>query len=128
MSNAISLRLYNVLGTAFDDEATTDALHTLSELYAVSAQSKDGNCDLADEDEDEDAAVRGSQSVRLQETVPGETAARARKHLRRDMERKLVEGSRQFLRAFAEVDEASFFDLFYSSSYGLFSLLLAETG
>jgi len=41
------------------------------------------------------------------ENVAGESAARARKNLRRDMENKLAEGSRQFLKAFGEVDQVS---------------------
>lgn len=38
-------------------------------------------------------------------TPPGDTAAKARKNLRRDIERKLAEGSQKFLKAFGEVNE-----------------------
>ena len=119
MSNPVSLRLYNVLGTTFDDDATTDALQTLSELYATpAANSKDISNDvLDDEDDEDDGSVH--QSALLQETVPGESAARARKNLRRDMENKLTEGSRQFLKAFAEVDQVCVFQRLVS--YGMFS-------
>lgn len=116
MSNPVSLRLYNVLGTTFDDDATTDALQTLSELYATPAvNSKDISNDVLDDEDD--GSVH--QSALLQETVPSESAARARKNLRRDMENKLTEGSRQFLKAFAEVDQVCVFRRLVS--YGMFS-------
>ena len=41
----------------------------------------------------------------LEESVVGDIAARARKNLRRDVENKLAESSRQFLQAFGEVDK-----------------------
>lgn len=41
----------------------------------------------------------------LEGPPPGETAAKARKNLRRDIERKLAEGSQKFLKAFGEVNE-----------------------
>ncbi|KAJ7814128.1 oligomeric complex COG6 [Mycena olivaceomarginata] len=83
--NPISLRLYKVLGTNFDDDATREALQTLSELYATSS------------------TLKGKEILRNVEE--DESAARARKNLRRDMERKLAEGSHQFLEAFGEVDQ-----------------------
>ena len=85
--NIISPRLYKVLGTNFNDEATKEALRTLSDLYVLQT------------------ATSGTST--FVELVPGESAARARKNLRRDMENKLAEGSRQFLRAFGEVDRVS---------------------
>ncbi len=88
--NPVQLRLYKVLGTNFDDEATRQALSTLSELYA-SPKGKQ----VADD----------SEPVEEETVHYSEAAARARKFLRKDMERKLAEGSRQFLAAFAEVDE-----------------------
>ncbi|KAF7306576.1 E3 ubiquitin-protein ligase PEP5 [Mycena indigotica] len=90
--NPIALRLYKVLGTNFDDETTREALYTLSELYATPVKGKDA----PEEELNEEA---------LTECVPGESAARARKNLRRDMEQKLAEGSQQFLATFAEVDQ-----------------------
>ncbi|KAJ7462784.1 oligomeric complex COG6 [Mycena galericulata] len=107
--NPVSLRLYKVLGTNFDDEATREALQTLSELYASGSTLK-GKEPLrsTDEDEAEDERVKPSGLVadeHLTETIPGESAARARKNLRRDMEQKLAEGSHQFLKAFGEVDQ-----------------------
>lgn len=107
--NPISLRLYKVLGTNFDDDATREALQTLSELYATSSTLK-GKEILrnVEEDEVEEEWAKPSGLVAgelLTEAVPGESAARARKNLRRDMERKLAEGSHQFLEAFGEVDQ-----------------------
>ncbi|PCH37909.1 oligomeric complex COG6 [Wolfiporia cocos MD-104 SS10] len=43
--------------------------------------------------------------VALDETVPGDIAAGARKNLRRDVESKLAESSRKFLKAFGDVDK-----------------------
>ncbi|KAJ2923760.1 hypothetical protein H1R20_g13342, partial [Candolleomyces eurysporus] len=77
--NPISLRLYKVLSTNFDDLATREALGTLSDLYGAS----------------------GSNSA---ETYPGEYAAKARRNLRRDMENKLAESSHHFVKALGEVD------------------------
>ncbi|KAJ7456593.1 oligomeric Golgi complex subunit 6 [Mycena latifolia] len=107
--NPVSLRLYKVLGTNFDDEATREALQTLSELYASSAATVKGKEPLrnVEDDELEEELIKPSGVAAdglLTEAVPGESAARARKNLRRDMERKLAEGSHQFLRAFGEVD------------------------
>ncbi|KAJ7630510.1 oligomeric Golgi complex subunit 6 [Roridomyces roridus] len=97
--NPVSLRLYKVLGTNFDDEATREALQTLSELYATSrVTGKPRDDDEAEQD------LAGVEEL-LTESVPGESAARARRNLRRDMERKLAEGSHQFLKAFGEVDQ-----------------------
>jgi hypothetical protein len=53
------------------------------------------------------APVTAAQAV-LVENVPGESAARARKNLRRDMENQLAEGSRKFLEALGEVDAVCF--------------------
>ncbi|KAF5357289.1 hypothetical protein D9758_005832 [Tetrapyrgos nigripes] len=104
--NPVSLRLYKVLGTTFDDEATRESLATLSELYAKSVTAKGKETQRIDTEEDGDdetsAKVDGPFFV---EGVPGESAARARKNLRRDMEMKLTEGSQHFLKVLSEVDE-----------------------
>ncbi|KAG7452966.1 oligomeric complex COG6 [Guyanagaster necrorhizus] len=102
--NPVSLRLYKVLGTNFDDEATKEALCTLSDLYATPSSRKGkvvqrGN---DDDDDDDDTRVRSKDAA---EMLPGEMAARARRNLRKDMEQKLAEGSRRFLAAFREVDQ-----------------------
>ena len=51
-----------------------------------------------------EARAYGQQQPMLAEAIPGESAARARKNLRRDMEQQLAEGSRKFLEALGEVD------------------------
>lgn len=113
--NPVSLRLYKVLGTNFNDQATREALSTLSDLYAISGPStlKDSRTRLENNDDDElheDASKPQSGAPEpIHESVPGESAARARKNLRRDMERMLAEGSRQFLKAFGEVDQVGMF-------------------
>lgn len=110
--NPVALRLYKVLSTNFEDAATREALQTLSDLYTPpSTRGKEPAKpidELEDEDDTEDVeSDGGSATLNLLpvELVPGEIAARARKHLRRDMEKKLAEGSRQFLKALGEVDQ-----------------------
>ena len=114
--NPISLRLYKVLGTNFNDEGTKAALRTLSDLYVPTSASLKGkevqrNVDELEDDDFEDDLSWGKSSVTahdssvVTESIPGESAARARKNLRRDMEDKLAKGSRQFLKAFEEVDQ-----------------------
>lgn len=109
--NPVSLRLTKVLSTNFDSEDTREALRTLSELYAT-AKGKEAQAvveNLEDEYAQENIEVaHTSSAVLLAETVPGESAARARKNLRRDMENQLAEGSRKFLEALGEVDTVSY--------------------
>ncbi|KAA1469161.1 oligomeric complex COG6 [Dentipellis sp. KUC8613] len=115
--NPVTVRLYKVLGAAFDDDATKDALTTLSELYAVAPppsvkgkevhRARDAEDDfetLLDGDRANEHDAEHSIPSFLKGPPPGETAARARKHLRRDIETKLAEGSQKFLNAFGEVD------------------------
>ena len=106
--NPVSLRLYKVLSTNFDDEDTRQVLRTLSDLYAA-PKSKDTPAVVEDVDDEAMCdSVDGSYvSTMLAESVPGEFAAKARKYLRRDMENKLAEGSRKFLEALGEVDSVS---------------------
>ncbi|PFH46076.1 hypothetical protein AMATHDRAFT_8263 [Amanita thiersii Skay4041] len=92
--NPIALRLYKILGTNFDDLATRDALHTLSEFYAPGRTSVEG---LPESRVEDHGTVKGS--------ISGELASRARKNLRRDMENKLAGGSQQFLKILGEVDQ-----------------------
>lgn len=124
-SNPLSIRLYKVLAANFDDDATKDALNTLSELYSSSPttsgvpngkkKAKDVGGDDSDGDEEEDDSEGEVDSNKRRfghsvytvagETIPGEIAGRARKNLKRDVEAKLAESSRRFLHAFAEVDK-----------------------
>ncbi|KAF8065376.1 oligomeric Golgi complex subunit 6 [Lyophyllum atratum] len=111
--NPVSVRLYKVLGSNFEDDATKEALQTLSNLYSTPSSSKLNDqtyITALDETESYDEGIHEKQSrtsltTVLAEAVPGESAARARRNLRRDMESKLTEGSEQFLRAFGEVDQ-----------------------
>ncbi|KAH9901432.1 oligomeric complex COG6 [Cubamyces lactineus] len=110
--NPISLRLYKVLGANFDDDATREALDTLAELYAPPSPSgvrgkevkRDGDAE-EDGDEEYERPTGLVAPAGLEEGVAGDIAAKARKNLRRDVESKLAESSRQFLKAFGEVDK-----------------------
>ncbi|KAI8989800.1 oligomeric complex COG6 [Trametes punicea] len=119
--NPISLRLYKILSANFDDDATREALDTLAALYAPpslapSAKGKDVEHDAdadadADADDEREEEVSGSRPTGvvvpagLEEGVAGDIAARARKNLRRDVESRLAESSKQFLKAFGGVDK-----------------------
>lgn len=137
--NPISLRLYKVLGANFDDEATKEALHTLSDLYAPSPNAytsvkgkevkrglEDNDQDDADDTDEAKAQPRPiSNGITLSnEAVPGDIAARARKNLRRDVENKLAESSRRFLKAFGEVDKVS---IDYTSYVAIYSEYISCT-
>lgn len=93
-----------------------DALRTVSNLYSIppssTSQSQPEETEL-DEDDwsdlDSDSLPQGPDE-QLQQHGPrsngvDETASRARKNLERDVENKLAEGNRHFLKAFAEVDQ-----------------------
>lgn len=122
--NPISLRLYKVLGASFDDDATKEALYTLSELYApdatvsTSAKGKEVKRNLEEDDWAEGSVSKTQEKEKDQngvlprEPVPGDLAARARRNLRRDVENKLAESSRSFLKAFGEVDKVCNFIVF----------------
>jgi len=117
--NPVALRLYKILGTNFDDEGTRQALKTVSELYGPSSAArlisrkpvKPSTDSDSDEDEEQDTSatqVTFADTFLGSANVPGDTAARARKHLRRDVENKLTEASHKFLNAFGEVDQVRF--------------------
>ena len=115
--NPVALRLYKLLGTNFDDEGTRQALKTVSELYGPSSATqsrkpiKPSNDSDSDEDEEQDTSATQNTFADTflgSANVPGDTAARARKHLRRDVENKLTEASHKFLNAFGEVDQVRF--------------------
>ena len=105
--NPVSLRLYKVLGATFDDDATREALSTLSDLYSPSEPTrvaKEDDLSHEEADETNGEKVKDVPSF-LRGALPGDTAAKARKHLRRDIESKLEEGSLRFLAAFGAVDQ-----------------------
>ena len=134
--NPVSLRLYKVLSTNFDDEETRQALSTLSDLYATlspppttstkgkSSELQPQTVTVDDRDEEQtlhDADMASTPvtatSAVLVEVIPGESAAKARKNLRRDMENQLAEGSRRFLEALGEVDAVCCVSFFVARSY-----------
>ncbi|EFI26934.1 hypothetical protein CC1G_15335 [Coprinopsis cinerea okayama7 len=99
--NPISLRLYKVLSTNFDDHGTREALQTLSELYGIpETEAKQ----LASSTTSSTSTGKVAGSV-PGESYPGEYAATTRRNLKRDMEKKLAEGSQSFLKALEEVDQ-----------------------
>lgn len=110
--NPVSLRLYKVLGATFEDDATKEALSTLSDLYspsespAVVSIAKEDAVVPDGVDEFDADSVKDVPSF-LRGAPPGDTAAKARKHLRRDIESKMEEGSLRFLAAFGMVDQVS---------------------
>ena len=133
-----------MLSTNFDDEETREALSTLSDLYATPSSSPPapplpttssvkGKLPEAQQAEDRDeehalynvdmvpTTVTAAPAV-LVEVVPGESAARARKNLRRDMENQLAEGSRKFLEALGEVDAVCFDSFFACFRYRYLNL------
>jgi conserved oligomeric Golgi complex subunit 6 len=108
--NPVSLRLYKVLGATFDDDATKEALSTLSDLYSpsespvvVSIAKEDAVVPDGVDELDKDSAKDAPSFLRG--APPSDTAAKARKHLRRDIESKMEEGSLRFLAAFGMVDQ-----------------------
>ncbi|KAI5122053.1 hypothetical protein M0805_006037 [Coniferiporia weirii] len=106
--NPVSLRLYKVLGTSYNDPAIRDALETLSELYSAPESTKGKAVERDARLEDDDLTILNSTAVKASGKLVSSgsgTAARARKSLRRDAELKLAQGSRQFLRAFQDVDK-----------------------
>ena len=112
--NPVALRFYKILGTNFDDEGTRQALKTVSELYGPSLASlpisQKPVKPNTDSDSDEEQVSNATQTTFSNTflgsaNVPGDTAVRARKHLRRDVENKLTDASHKFLKAFGEVDQ-----------------------
>ncbi|KDQ13474.1 hypothetical protein BOTBODRAFT_111408 [Botryobasidium botryosum FD-172 SS1] len=110
--NPISLRLYKVLGTNFQDPTTREALETLSSFYAPEIATP-GQTEVGDEDEDEGSdeedGDEGSDAQPIpmprNEKIDGDIAEKARKLFRKNVEGRLLEGSYKFLQAFKEVDE-----------------------
>jgi hypothetical protein len=95
------LRIYKAIGTSFDDPASRQALEIASGLYSGKGKAKEldhGEYDVTDgEDEIDEMAVRRAGK--------GESAAMARKWLKRDIEGRLASSSQKFLEAFGEVDK-----------------------
>ena len=119
--NPISLRLYKVLGTNYEDPEFREALETLSDLYSVPDDSripsfKGKGVDQAislslptEEDPITIDTVGQAREKLVSSSVSA--AARARKSLKRDAELELTRGTQQFLKAFQEVDNVMIFYL-----------------
>lgn len=100
--NPISLRLYKVLGANYDDSRAKEALETLSAYYTSPVTTLPKQTEHTDFDPS-DQIVKDNKPCR---DYARDTAARARKSLRRDTEARLTEGSQRFLKAFGGVDDA----------------------
>ncbi|KZW02874.1 oligomeric complex COG6 [Exidia glandulosa HHB12029] len=106
--NPISLRLYKVLAANFEDDATREALRTLSEFYQPATDKGKGkqlDAGALHLTNGHAHAEPQTPASALLPAVSTGVAVRARKNLRRDVELRLAECSQQFLRAFGEVDE-----------------------
>lgn len=115
-NNPIQLRIYKAIGTTFEDPGSREALEIVSSFYAPSTTLKGkeraqdsqdvfgggGQSTRRDDDEEEEEDIFSRRR-----TLKGQSAAMARKHLKRDVERKLADGSHKFLKAFGEVDKVS---------------------
>ncbi|KZS99108.1 oligomeric complex COG6 [Sistotremastrum niveocremeum HHB9708] len=97
----ISLRLYKVLGTNYDDPGVKEALVTLSELYDTQRETQVNKRVDSDSEEEDESSSPEKTPVLSRENV----AEKARKNFRRDVGSKLADGSRKFLQAFGEVDQ-----------------------
>jgi conserved oligomeric Golgi complex subunit 6 len=131
--NPISLRLNKVLGTNFNDKATREALETLSALYCppppATSTSTSSQVPSSPPPPTRTGAANtvtvggggGLWSIGKDglptETVPGESAARARKNLKVDMELKLAEESQRFLDAFEDVEQVRWFATLFIHSF-----------
>ena len=91
--NPISLRIYKAIGISFDDPGPRQALEIASGFYAPSVKGKEKA-----EDQDDDV-------VPERRTLKGQSAAMARRYLKKDVDSRLAGGSRKFLEAFGEVDK-----------------------
>jgi conserved oligomeric Golgi complex subunit 6 len=124
--NPVFSRIYKILGTNYNDHATRDALHTLSEIYAVSSSqaslssSAKGALDphKYEENSEEESAegleqrnpknavvATSSSTASLTLGLYSDATSRARRDLKRDMETRLMLSSQKFLQAFADVDK-----------------------
>ena len=106
-NNPLSLRIYKAIGTTFDDRGSREALELASSLYAGKGKARADSSDT--EVPNGHAAQDGlDEEWGLQRrAAKGESAAMARKWLKRDVESKMAEGSLRFLDAFGELDKVN---------------------
>ncbi|EIW66514.1 hypothetical protein TREMEDRAFT_34802 [Tremella mesenterica DSM 1558] len=95
-NNPISLRIYKAITTSFDDSSSREALEIASSFYTPRVDKGKGKAEEYELDEDE---------LPRRRTLKGQSAATARKYLKRDVEGKLAGGAQKFLEAFGEVDK-----------------------
>ncbi|ODN77170.1 hypothetical protein L202_05695 [Cryptococcus amylolentus CBS 6039] len=100
-TNPISLRIYKAIGTSFDDADSREALQIASSIYAP--QEPKGKSRAIDAEADE--GQEEEDGLLKRRTLKGQSAATARKYLKRDVESSLAAGSLKFLEAFEEVDK-----------------------
>ncbi|CAK9785326.1 uncharacterized protein COLE_06649 [Cutaneotrichosporon oleaginosum] len=88
-NNPISLRIYKAIGTSFDDRSSREALEIASSFYSAKGKGR------ADDDD----------ILPIRRTLKGQSAATARRNLKRDIEARMAGGAQRFLTAFGEVDQ-----------------------
>jgi len=88
-NNPVQLRIYKAIGTSFDDRASREALEIASSFYSSKPTDSE------------------APAPEFRRTLRGQSAATARKNLKRDVEARLAGGSQRFLEAFGEVDKVS---------------------
>lgn len=98
-NNPISLRIYKAIGTSFDDRSSREALEIASNFYSSTSKGK-GRADSPPED--------GEDVMPIRRTLRGQSAATARRNLKRDVEARMAGGAQRFLEAFGEVDQVSY--------------------
>lgn len=114
-NNPIALRIYKAVGMNFDDRASREALEIASSFYSSRTDSpagkgkeRAGNGGGMEEGSEVDGEVDADAAddiVPVRRTLRGQSAAVARKNLKRDVEARLAGGAQQFLDAFGEVDK-----------------------
>ncbi|WWC58354.1 uncharacterized protein I303_100894 [Kwoniella dejecticola CBS 10117] len=102
-TNPISLRIYKTVGTSFDDPSSREALELVSSFYSSSSSTIKGKG--KSDQQDGFTSDNVEEGLPRRRTLKGQSAATARKWLKKDIESTLATGSQNFLKAFAEVDE-----------------------
>jgi hypothetical protein len=98
-NNPISLRIYKAIGTSFDDPASRQALDIAASLYSGKGKARELDHD------DTTNGTEDTDEIGFRRAGKGESAAMARKWLKRDIEGRLASSSQRFLEAFGEVDK-----------------------
>jgi hypothetical protein len=106
-NNPISLRIYKAIGTSFDDPGSREALELVSSFYAPTTSVKGKEKERNETGHVENGYELEEDEAPRRRTLKGQSASMARKYLKKDVERKLADGSGKFLKAFGEVDQVS---------------------